>query len=430
MRDDSAFGTFRFSNPGMDSTLKRLLIIFLCLLPFQNIRLPFFEIDVFAQTPAYIRYLDEIVFIVTFLTLLTFIVLRPTSYVMVKFPFNIPVVIFLFVALLSLAINQVALLQGCFGIYDMIKNILVVYAFAYLGFTRDDLMRVVGLLTKVALLMGVVAILAEFAAMMWGVGIGFFVNPEKRFGLYRVVSLAGAGSWNYLGIYMTLLFYLSLVSMKPTLFKKGVLFTSLATVVLTFSRQSWVGLGIMACALNRRMIPFGLFFLVTVIWMFQGYEFSPTSNFRAFAFTESLDILRQNPLFGVGPGMFGGLGAGIFGTPIYNFWPSNFADFALRLQGIDMFWPSVWGELGLVGFTAYASIWMSIFFYLGRIVKYFNGKDDRIMRDIGNVLRYFILAIGVMGFGGGLNAAFVSFTYFALVGMYISAYLCMQKDSG
>jgi hypothetical protein len=46
---------------------------------------------------------------------------------------------------------------------------------------------------------------------------------------------------------------------------------------------------------------------------------------------------------------------------------------------------------------------------------------------LGRALQYFVLALGIMGFAGGLNCAFIVYTYFALVGIYLSLDAVLKK---
>jgi hypothetical protein len=408
----------------VSSWLKGFLILVLLLLPFQKLPATFMKGAEGSLVLDLVRYVDEGSFLVSIVILLTFILIKPASYRIISFPFTNLVVLFFIVAMFSLLVNRVEPAQGFFGTYDVMKNILVIYVFSHAGFTREDLLRVIGMLQKIAIVIGLVAVIAEVAAMVWGVGIGYLVKEGKRLGLYRVFSLAGKGNWNYLGIYMTLIFYLSLDTGKPGFKRATIYLATLSTIFLTFSRQAWVGFGLMGCVLKRRFLPLGLVALIAVALMFLANieRLNTEEYFRAFIFVESLNILKDNVFFGVGPGMYGSLSASMFGTPYYSQWPSGIIEFAERIHGIDMFWPSLWSEFGMVGATAYLSVWVSIFMYLKKTERFFREKGDGVMGGLGSALRYFMLALGVMGFAGGLNAAFVVFTYFGLLGMYISAY--------
>lgn len=408
----------------VNNWVKGFLIFIILVLPFQDLPRTFIK-ETNEPILSLIRYIDEGGFLISSVILLSFMLLRPVSYKIQQLPFTKYIVVFFLIALISLSLNQVPLLQGFFGIYDVLKNILVLYLFSHLRYTREDILRVIGMLQKIAIVIGLVAIFVEISAMVWGIGIEYFVRGEyeKRFGLYRVFSLTGTGNWNYLGIYMSLIFFLSLATVNPSWKRRTIFLTTLSTIFLTFSRRTWVGFGLIACLLRKKLIPIGVLALLGGGWMFlhNVQEFNADYYLRGFAFIKSLNILRDNPLIGVGPGMFGGVAAGIFETPFYNDWPTRFAEAAVS-RGIDLFWAQIWSEFGIIGLLTYLSIWASIFFYLKKIGGFFLTKGDRLMYDLANVLRYFIMVLVVMGCGAGLNAAFVAFTYFALVGMYISVY--------
>ncbi len=152
----------------------------------------------------------------------------------------------------------------------------------------------------------------------------------------------------------------------------------------------------------------------------QGMD--PDSYYRLFAFVQSLKLLVEHPLTGSGPGMFGGLASILWNSPVYDTWPVYFRDMAFRIRSIDAFWPVVWGEYGMIGMTIYCAGWISLFRYLGKACVNFKNNGAQDLYNIGRVLQYFIIALIIMGFAGGLNSAFVVYTYFALVGIFISIY--------
>lgn len=408
--------------------LKGFLFFFLILLPFQGLPRTF-SIDSDSILIRFFSYTDELTFLLSVLILTTFILLKPMIYRIRRIPISKYIFWYVLIALISLVINKVSLKQGGYGIYDVLKNIFVFYVFAHLDFTKDELMNLIKILQKIAIFIGVVALFAELIAMGWQAGIGYLVTEEKRLGLYRVFSLTGFGTWNYLGVYMTLIFFLTAIIRKPSLERTMVFFTALSTLFLTFSRQAWLGFSIMIFLFKKKLIPIALIIALIVLWMLVSdvHTFTPEKYFRGYAFVQSLNILREHLFWGVGPGMFGSVSASIFGSPYYATWPKYFQELAIKYHGIDQFWPWIWSEGGIIGLFAYISIWGSLYFYFKRIGTFFLTRNDMQMYNLAKVLRYFIFVIGVMGFAGGLNIAFVIFTYFALGGMYVSIYFNEQQ---
>jgi len=195
------------------------------------------------------------------------------------------------------------------------------------------------------------------------------------------------------------------------------------TIFLTFSRQAWLSFGLILCLLNKKLIIFGIILLVAISPMaLTQIKTKDMNNYRGFTYSKSIEVLKDHPVLGVGPGMFGSLAASLWNSPYYANWPEELREFSGNFRTIDSFWPCIWSEYGLVGLSAYWAIWASIFFYLKKIIRFYGSMNEKIMFKVGRVLRYFILVLGVMGCVSGLNCAFVSFTYFAMVGIYISAY--------
>jgi len=403
---------------------KKLLFIFLFLLPFQALPKTFLgNQGKYSLILKAIRYSDEIVFLLSLFLLICFVLIRPAKYKIRKFPWNIPVCLFLLAAFFSLSIKNVPLLQGIFGTYDVIKNILVVYVFSVLCFSKEEFLKIINSLRKLALFLAGFGVIAEILALLFGLGIGYFVVEGKRLGFYRLISLVGIGSWNYFGIYLTLFLFLSFASYRKTKIFQKILF--ILAIIFTCSRQALLGAGVMTVFIKRKLLPLGILFLgLTVVLIIPVLSrLNPDYYLRSFVFLESLDILKENPVLGIGPGRFGGLASVLFKSPVYNDWPEFFKKIVFQIHGTDMFWPGIWGEFGLLGLFFYLTIWGALFFWLKKIVKFYKERKDKDLANIGKVLQYFIFALFIMGCAGGLNAAFVIFTYFALLGMYTSTYL-------
>jgi hypothetical protein len=414
----------------INNALKIFLLGIILILPFQNLPRTFVA-DSSNPVIQFIAYIDEITFLFAVVLVISFILLKPKVFRLQKTPFSKYILLYILVMLGSLLINKVPFWQGGFGIYDVLKNIFVFYVFVQLDFSKEDIINLINRLQKIAIIIGIVGIFAELFALGWEFGIKYLVTDPKRFGLYRVLSLTGYGSHNYLGIYMTLIFFLTAVMSKSSIKRATVFAMTLTTLVLTFSRQAWLGFGIMISLFKKKLIPIALLIVLAVIAMLltDADVFNPEEYFRGYAFLQSLELLKSHPVFGVGPGMFGGVSASIFGSPYYADWPKYFQYLAVKIHGIDQFWPWIWSEGGLLGLLIYSTIWVSMYLYFRRISEFFLTKGDILLYNFGKVLRYFIFVIVVMGFAGGLNIAFVMFTYFGLGGMYVSLYRNENRDS-
>lgn len=418
----------RFSISG---ALKKILFFFLIFLPFQSFPKTLFPSGNNLLLNV-INYSDEIVFLLSLAIALSFLLIRPSSYPLVRFPGDKFIGLFFFSGFTSLLINRVPLGQGFFGIYDVLKNIFVIYLFSTLHYSKEEFSKIVVGLSGLAFFLAAVGIAGEVLAAVFGLGIGTFVFETKRLGLYRIISLVGRGNWNYFGIYLVLFLFLgTVVAENKNKLKKAVYrLTLLVSIFLTVSRQAWVGLGVVLIAMNKKLISVAIILFAAISLSFLGdsSQYSPDVYYRSFTLKESLKIFGQNPLLGAGPGMFGGVASVLFASPYYEAWPEFYRSMILKTRNIDMFWPWLIAEFGLIGALLYISIWVAIFFQLKKASRFFTAQHEPQLARVGRVLQYFILALAVMGMAGGLNAAFVAFTYFALCGVYLSVHRRYQYE--
>lgn len=175
----------------------------------------------------------------------------------------------------------------------------------------------------------------------------------------RVFSIIG--SPNILGSLMVLLIpvAISFIFSEQKVFKKiifiGITLTMSATLVFTSSRSAWIGfvvaMGVYFWLKDKRLI------LLLVIGVFAAYAFVPTiahrvnyllspeylissaTGGRVARWTIGLDMLRQNPLFGLGLGQFGGAVAQNFKIPDAFY--------------VDNYFLKIAVEMGLVGLGAF-----------------------------------------------------------------------------
>jgi hypothetical protein len=416
----------------VDHYLKKFLLLFLLILPFQGLPRTFFtSTDSESYLLKAVNYSDEIITLMSLPVLL--LVLLTSSRKIPALGLGKFVGGFIIVAMFSMLINQVPLLQGFFGIYDVLKNILPLYIFLSLVFTRDECLRFISKLRYVGLLLAVIGIIAEAMALFWGMGIGYFVRDEQRLGFYRVTSLTGHGSWNSLGMYAAFVFFLIFASARSSINKMAQLSAMVALIVLTFSRQAWVAFGVVSVLVKRGLLPIGIitisFAMVMGLQLVAANpeEFSQR-HYRTFGLLASVELFKEQPILGVGPGRFGGLASVLFDSPFYKQWPDDFRAMIQEVHNIDQFWPSLLAELGIVGFGAYVSIWVAVFLLLREVVRYYRARGDEHMFNVGKVLSCFLIGLSITGLFSGLNAAFVVFTYFSVVGMYLSEYFFENNE--
>jgi hypothetical protein len=379
----------------------------------------------------FISYLDEITTIMMFFVLFTFIVLRPTVY---RINRNVvPATLFLLFVLigfLSMGWNQVNPIQGIFGIYNLIKNIIIIYFFASLKWDKKDLFFLVKGVVAITVILAIFGIAGEILALLGKDPLNLVEAQDyrKRFGIYRVHSVLGHGHANYLGIYAVLSFFLADFASKRPIIPKIIKLVILILIFFTVSRAAWLSI-ILLYILTRKQIRSGyvfftllaamtgLFFLFIILESHNVID--PERYYRAFAYFKSFELFISNPVIGVGPGMFGDVTSVIFKSPYYSDWPVYFEDLFMQSGGIDSFWTVILVQVGCLGFI----LWGMILARLYKNIQYAANvcrNEDAVLYKLGGVLKSFIIALILLGLGSGLNKPFVVYTYFGLYGIYMS----------
>jgi hypothetical protein len=420
----------------LTSFLRKIGILVIIILPFQGLVPTLMGVQTLGAAAVYptwlkaISYIDEVSFIILLGLGVTFFLLKPNVYTIPRLPFTKWLLVFIAYGVILSRIKTIPFFQATFSIYDLDKSIIVLFPFVMMNYDEDQFIRLVKLVIRLGVVLAIAGILGEILALGFKIGINYFVTEGFRLGLYRIVSITGIGSQNYLGLYGILCFFLNYSFAKKDVgnySKKALL---LIMIFLTMSRQAWMGF-FMVFVLMKKWLKYSLPFLPIVLFLIYSLsgvnelDIDPEAYPRTYAYLESVKILISHPLTGIGPGMFGDLASVLWKSPVYNQWPTFCKERVFAIRGIDAFWPGVWGGYGLIGLLLYCAIWLSIFKYLGKVALAFKEEGSDKLSNLGFTLKYFMVALAIMGFGGGLNSPFVAYTYFALVGIYVS--LCEKK---
>lgn len=76
-------------------------------------------------------------------------------------------------------------------------------------------------------------------------------------------------------------------------------------------------------------------------------------DLRTLFIINALPIIRDHPLFGVGPGRYGGAAADIFGTPVYEEYGTDALLTNATQTTVDNFWLHLLVEFGIAGFASF-----------------------------------------------------------------------------
>jgi hypothetical protein len=420
------------------SFLRKIGILVIIILPFQGLvptLMGLKQLGAAAKYPNWVKailYIDEVSFFIFLGIGATFYCLKPKVYNIPRFPFTKWLIAFISYGFILSRIKTIPFGQAAFSIYDLDKSIIVLFPFAMMNYNEGQFINFIKLLIRIGLVLAIAGILGELLALLFNIGINYIVYDDIRLGLYRILSLTGTGNQNYLGIFGVLCFFLSYGFVKKGVNNYSTNVLLLIMIFLTMSRQAWMAF-LMVIILMKKWLKYSLPFLPILLFLIyslggrQEIKMDPESYPRMYAYLQSVKILTSQPLTGIGPGMFGDLASVLWKSPVYNDWPAWCKERVFAIRGIDAFWPGVWGGYGLIGLILYCTIWLSLCKYLGKAAAAFKDEGSDYLCNMGLTLKYFMVALAVMGFGGGMNSPFVTYTYFALVGIYVSLYEKIKK---
>jgi len=341
------------------------------------------------------------------------------------------------VGIISAVLNNIKPLQFMIGTYFILKIYVLFFLGLSLSYNLNDMQKIVHIIIYIAMILAIIGIIGEILALTLQMGINILVADRQRFGLYRITSLSGPGSWNLLGLYYTFALFLLIEFYKKSLKKYLMIIILVIGIILSFSRQTWMILLLMTLLLFRGMrfyiailIIFsgliGLIFTAEIYDTFYntltvGMVADPERYLRLFGYFETARILLEDPIFGCGPGNFGSVAAIMFDSPIVKKWPSLIREQFENAGGFDSYWPWVAGEFGLAGFLCLGLCFYFIYTYLDKAVKFFRANDNFEMYRLGQILKYFlIVGIFIKGALSRFVGGYMMFTYFTLAGIYLS----------
>lgn len=322
-------------------------------------------------------------------------------------PIDLPFVFFLIVAATSLILNSVPWVNGMLGIRQIIRFILLFFAVSYLNPSRGDIKLFLKVMFGIVMFQGVLGLIQSFV----GAPLDEFLIPsEQRF--YESIQLtsgttqtwspgtrvfATMGRYDQLGTFLSLFFLLAcglLYKLKDQAQKNKLLIVlalAAPALLLTLSRASWfgfaLGLFVIGVILMRdRRVQFvfiGIAVFAAVYAAYSGLAIRYLTDYpeqtaverffevfsyerwrgeyygfgRLYWMVQTVTVVVPSaPLFGVGPGQYGG-GAAAALTNVRTYQELNLPFGVYGTEGyIDNNWFSLWGETGTLGLAFY--LWM------------------------------------------------------------------------
>jgi len=362
-----------------------------------------------------------------------------------------PIIVLSISGFISGIINGNPLLVTILGIFDYIKYFLFIFIYAAFFRKFSEFKKIFHLLLIIAVFLGAVAFIQEVWALS---SIHIYGNDifdsetylfhditlvlhldniidHWRFGIYRAPSLVG--HYNLLGLYCLFFFTIYLCIKKKLNFT--VVIPLIGGIFLSISRLIYTGFifmaGVQIFKGRKWLMPLVVVpIAIVVLSMSSLLEFDMTEGqkqrdfvtYREYTRDKAIEVWKDHPFWGVGPGMFGGVVSVIYQSPVYEEY--NFSESVKgvlkRYSSLDQFWPQVLAETGIIGTVAFAGLFVSlfmIFFLLRR-----QATSDE-MKGLFTGLAIFTIVIFIYALGSPLKDA-VIFTYFAFAGMGLG---CINK---
>lgn len=380
------------------------IILFLAVYtPFEPFLLKFVNDDLYI----YARYFSEGLIYILLLSIGFRMLVRDRRYV--PTPLDLPFFFFLLVAVASIIVNAVAPVYGLLGLRQIVRFILLFFLTVYLDPDAAFIKRVTMIMFGIMTFEGVLGLVQS---VVGGPLDEFLIPSERRF--YESIQLtsgtsqfwspgsrvfATLGRYDQLGTFLCFFFLLAIGLWYFTRDKeqrrKLMLPVAIAmpALILTLSRASWFGflgaLFVIGAVIMRdwkvRFAFVGAAALAVVYLAVTGITVRylidyPEQTlgerfFEAFSYERwrgeyyglgrmywivqtPLVVVRSSPLFGVGPGQFGGGAVSALGnTTVYEKLNLPFGVYGSEGY-IDNNWFSLWGETGTLGLVFYA--WMIV----------------------------------------------------------------------
>ncbi len=404
---------------------------------------------------SFIRYVDEITIIVLLpLAIIEFFrnrEIRDWLYLILLFPLFLLCICGLISGIINNNLPHITIL----GSLDYIRNCFVIFIYAAFFREFSQFKKIFRILLIVAVFIGVIAFLQELWAI---ISNNFFINDNgskiivilknllpdysgyhSRFGIYRMASLME--NWIFLGLYCLLIFTIYLYTSRKVRFP--VFFALFAGIFTSVSRMVYVGFifisGLLFLRNKKKRILLGfavipILVLLLKLSMLGDLNVSklttmpqvsgPTSvfkeneenivSYRKYSRDKAMQIWKDHPFWGVGPGMFGGKFSVEFESHIYEEYKFESRLYLNSWKHIDQFWPQVLAEMGIIGTADFAGLFVSLFVVL-LIAQNRTASDE--MKGLFAGCRAFLIVVLIYSTGSLINVTPVIFPFFALIGM-------------
>ena len=352
------------------------------------------------------------------------------------------ILIFSLWCLISAYINKNDFSLTFFGIFSYIVYFLTFFVFSSIPYKREMIKGYYRILLNFALFLSLVSVFQVILARIYPISVNWWPNIQTgddvwRIGLYRAPSLLGHP--NAVGIFA--LFFWTIEFARVKFDKQKTSFFKLIilglAILFSLSRTAIAAAFIVPFIVSLRVRRVG-FVLIPAVVLAAGLFF-PYLNlrkeelkkagevlvydeYRRFALDKSLEIWQGNPIFGVGPGMYGGHISLRFDSPVYaqySFTGPYYDYLSNRVGSIEQQWVQALAEIGSIGFFLLVTLILTPIFILKKLL---NAETEPFFKALktGLMIMPLQMCVYLMSFTVTQQSQWLVL-YFAFIGMIASA---------
>jgi len=395
-----------------------IITLLLVFIPFQM------NVQKWLKMPAQFMWIDEFLIVIAFI-LFSF---NLSYYGKIKkgsFVISLSSLLIVIVGVVSALNNSTPFIISSGAVFNYIKNFLVIPIFCLFIIPKPYILGLYKILHRLALIFCIIAILQE---MCYFLGLPVEILGAStdyvylRFGFMRTPSLLGHP--NVFGLY-ALLFFILDFSLYRRFRWQNMLF--LSGIFLSGSRIVWVALYFSLFYLliqkNKKIIATFILMTIAIACILLPYlstskEVTSETYFRRYTILKSIEIFKDYPIMGVGPGMYGGWITSEFTSYIfdkYQFAP-QWIENIKKHRTLDCFWFQNLAEIGLLGTLSFIILLIVLWMIARREAILSNGLFRRKMLSGFSVIP---IVIAAYLFTSVLNVTAFLLTYTMLFGMVL-----------
>jgi len=344
---------------------------------------------------------------------------------------TIPLIAFCIFGIISGLKNNNSLIITSLGIFDYIKYPLLIFIYAAFLPESGYFKKIFRFLLIAGIVISIGVLLEEGSVLFFRYILGrdirdpmvYILRPLPismeavdaawRFGIYRAGLFLSSNTVGYF-LLLCLVIYIYTAEKKNMLVISSLVLAILSTV----SRSAYASLFILAVIQILKdkktlLLPVLFIFLSLMTYMSLVSRVGETGDytFRSVVVQQAIKVFNDHPVFGVGPGMYGGMVSLYFKSPLLErYYIPNYM--RRYIGGIDQFWPQVIAEMGIGGLILFIAMVIAIVRVLF-MLKGINKTDGELVSG----LVIFWIVIYLFTLGTGFNTTIVSFPFFAFIGI-------------